>query len=802
MASDPMLSNAAVAGRLAANADPVGTRLETGNGRLNLGRALTNTAVVQPVVPIGVAGRQQGGPFLGPYLAAASTAQGPTLVGTYSASNATPTITVPAGGVPAGALLVMVASQAVATTTGSWCSTACSDNHAGSTNVYTVANEGFVASTSPRTAIIYSPITTALTSGNVITINRPVTGNNRSVVDAFYFTGVQLTSPLDVTGKAAAATSPASVVTTTGTAGQTTASDLVVAGIGTIKSFGAASACTASSTAGTANTLINEALYTLVAASGSAQTCTTAVTAGAWSGAIATFKVDVTPPTVAMTFPSATAYTSGTWTGTLTGTAADTTTSAGINSGLSSVTVSIEKDNNTAQCWNGTTGFAAACPNPITMTGTTSWSKALASSSLTEGSSYAVTATAIDNATNSSTTATDTFTYDNTAPLYASSATSADGTKVDITYTEAGSGLKTSSVATGQYAVKVNTVTRSISAASVLNNTTVELTLSSRVYGADSVTVLYTDPGSGTRLQDNAGNLVVTDGAAKSVTNSSASLANSTTSAAPNSITADGSSTSTITVQLKDGSNANLSASGGAVTVSTTTGTFPGPCNSGCATTDNGNGTYTATLTSPTSVGSGTASVTSALDGSSFTSAAASVTLVAGTPTHLLITGQVSRESQEAGRHRGRTSSSPSPPEDVNNNGAREGDANDQYLLMNDSRLAAALPGHSRTTPARSHSTGRRPSLWRPFSTKAEHIRGDGLDHERHVAHTLRRVEPDHDQSECRRESDVGGRDDDAHCVDDGQRDDHREGRVRQPGEQRPGRRFGQAAGGGRSLTF
>jgi gliding motility-associated-like protein len=73
----------------------------------------------------------------------------------------------------------------------------------------------------------------------------------------------------------------------------------------------------------------------------------------------------------------------------------------------------------------------------------------------------------------------------------------------------------------------------------------------------------------------------------------------STITANPSSILANGTSTSTITVQLKDSSNANLTTSGGTVVVTTTAGTLG-------TVTDNGNGTYTVTLTSSATAGTAT----------------------------------------------------------------------------------------------------------------------------------------------------------------------------------------------------
>lgn len=70
-AVDPTLTNGVIVGRLARTADPAGTQEQTGNGRINLARALedTGTDFVEPsgADPVG-----SGGPFVGPYKAAAS----------------------------------------------------------------------------------------------------------------------------------------------------------------------------------------------------------------------------------------------------------------------------------------------------------------------------------------------------------------------------------------------------------------------------------------------------------------------------------------------------------------------------------------------------------------------------------------------------------------------------------------------------------------------------------------------------------------------------------------------------------
>jgi len=68
-ALDEGATNAVIVGRLARSAAPIGTQAQTGNGRLDLARAATDTGT-EEVTPAGVAGSAIGGPFVGPYVAA------------------------------------------------------------------------------------------------------------------------------------------------------------------------------------------------------------------------------------------------------------------------------------------------------------------------------------------------------------------------------------------------------------------------------------------------------------------------------------------------------------------------------------------------------------------------------------------------------------------------------------------------------------------------------------------------------------------------------------------------------------
>ena len=71
-ASDPSASNGVIVGRLARTAEPAGTVDQTGNGRLILERAIA-TIAGDSVKPDGAAPVGDGGPLVGPYVAAAIT---------------------------------------------------------------------------------------------------------------------------------------------------------------------------------------------------------------------------------------------------------------------------------------------------------------------------------------------------------------------------------------------------------------------------------------------------------------------------------------------------------------------------------------------------------------------------------------------------------------------------------------------------------------------------------------------------------------------------------------------------------
>lgn len=78
-AVDPTLTNGVIVGRLARNADAAGTQSQTGNGRINLPRALADTST-EFIQPAGAAPVGDGGPFVGPYQAAACSVSGVSVV--------------------------------------------------------------------------------------------------------------------------------------------------------------------------------------------------------------------------------------------------------------------------------------------------------------------------------------------------------------------------------------------------------------------------------------------------------------------------------------------------------------------------------------------------------------------------------------------------------------------------------------------------------------------------------------------------------------------------------------------------
>ena len=125
------------------------------------------------------------------------------------------------------------------------------------------------------------------------------------------------------------------------------------------------------------------------------------------------------------------------------------------------------------------------------------------------------------------------------------------------------------------------------------------------------------------------------------VTPGSASGTTSTIAAGPTSIQANGTSTSTLTVQLKDVTGNNLTAGGNAVALSTTSGTIG-------AITDHGDGTYTATLTSSTVAG--VASISGTVDLAPI-AIGTTVTFTPGPAASFAVTGPATATAGTAGSY-------------------------------------------------------------------------------------------------------------------------------------------------------
>jgi hypothetical protein len=143
----------------------------------------------------------------------------------------------------------------------------------------------------------------------------------------------------------------------------------------------------------------------------------------------AVIRIDNVAPTLATTFPlNATAYNTAGWnagcaTARICGTAADTL------SGLTSVTMTIQRSSNN-QFWNGSTWQTASSTR--TATGTTSWFLSLPTSALTNGVAYTITTRATDVAGNQSAPVVRTFTYDTAGPASSTIASTNHNGAIDV----------------------------------------------------------------------------------------------------------------------------------------------------------------------------------------------------------------------------------------------------------------------------------------------------------------------------------------------------------------------------------
>jgi len=139
-AMDATLDNGIIVGRLAATADAAGTVEQTGNGRINLARAIAD-ASGESVRPAGAPG---GGPFVGPYVAAARN------------------LTISINGTGSGTVSITPASGTTASpSSGSTTFTSSINPNAGTGTLTATADAGstFAGWSSPTTGITCNPLT-------------------------------------------------------------------------------------------------------------------------------------------------------------------------------------------------------------------------------------------------------------------------------------------------------------------------------------------------------------------------------------------------------------------------------------------------------------------------------------------------------------------------------------------------------------------------------------------------------------------------------------------------------------------
>ncbi len=191
-ALDPLASAAVVIGRLARTADRAGSAADTGNGRLNLGRAVTDTGTA-PIDPVGAPG---GGPFAGPYVvAAACVSTGST------AWNVVSTWTGCGGLIPGASDGVTIANGHAVTIPAGYAAAASSVT---------------ITGTNANTSLTLSASDSSLAVVGAVTINRP-TSNTRTVALNVNAGTATVGGTLTMAGTSTTASRIAQVTLTTGT---------------------------------------------------------------------------------------------------------------------------------------------------------------------------------------------------------------------------------------------------------------------------------------------------------------------------------------------------------------------------------------------------------------------------------------------------------------------------------------------------------------------------------------------------------------------------------------------------------
>ncbi len=320
--------------------------------------------------------------------------------------------------VPVNSTLFIVAAQNASSAT----AISATDNLA-THNTYTQDAGSNNATGTKHAALLRAPVTQALASGNTITVTFPVTSTALKVATVYAFRGVLTSSPVDGTVGSSTGNT-ASATATTGATSQ--ASDLVVGGLasGTVTVNGGNNSCSATGLLGTVGTMQAEAVYKNVNATG-AQICGGAVTSGQWAAVTVAYKLDVTAPTAAVTYPANAAYNATGWAGAITGSATDETGGSGIDVTAGVTQLSIH-DDTANKYWSGAAWGAAAGPEvyfnptsgPTTATpgSAATWSYTFPNTNLTNGDSYTIHTQTADYAENASAVASKTFLYDTTAP--------------------------------------------------------------------------------------------------------------------------------------------------------------------------------------------------------------------------------------------------------------------------------------------------------------------------------------------------------------------------------------------------
>ncbi len=268
-ANDPTLENGVIVGRMAESADPAGTAGQTGNGRVNMYRAVTDTSdtFVQP------AGAPGGGPIVGPYKIAARTvsvAIGPQggaipTYGTAGSATYSVTLTTTSGNGNTTANLTVTGLPAGAT------SSPASVTFNTSPYIFTLT----VTTSSTTPAVSGQSFTVSTDRGgsanSSITINK-ATPTVTVSGGPFTYDGSSHAATVSVTGVGGATVSGSSTVTYTGTGGTVYGPSTTAptnAGSYSVSASFTSSDSNYNNASGSGSIIINKAPVTATAGSGS-----------------------------------------------------------------------------------------------------------------------------------------------------------------------------------------------------------------------------------------------------------------------------------------------------------------------------------------------------------------------------------------------------------------------------------------------------------------------------------------------------------------------------------------------------